>query len=129
MMCAPSSISRSSQPEAVFKWAFKTWDDEDDFPKLDKSMELQGISAGRFTARSKARKWLSAARGKPLEAGENIGKVLTELPMICQIEVENNTESGFAKIVNVLPASKRQRKAKLDSSLLEASNPNDDDDV
>ena len=128
----PEKWTLTNNPYA-FRFIFFVYQDEDNLGEDEGYAELMALKGASLSPRSHAYRWLRAARGGgDIAKGTPLSQVAGELPLICQVEIVNNVDSGFCAIENVVPASKKRQRTKISASLLadlvEGDEDDDDDD-
>jgi hypothetical protein len=97
--CEPTDKSLNRKP--WLKWTFSAYDGTEE-------KELTAASSCALGPKSKARPWVEALLGRRLEPGETIDTDQLA-PKECQVVIRNDPETGFAKIVDVLPPRPRRQ--------------------
>jgi hypothetical protein len=72
---------------------------------------LTAASSCGLGPKAKARPWVESLLGRRLEPGETIDTDQLA-PRDCQVVVRNDPDTGFAKIVDVLPPRPRRQATK-----------------
>lgn len=105
----PAATSPYQNPFLI--WTFHVFDSEE-------GQELSAASSMNFSPKAKARLWVEAMLGKKFEAGEALDTD-SFCPKDCQVVIKNDPDTGFARIVDVLPVRRRQvpRRPTTDDSI------------
>ena len=72
---------------------------------------MTAASSCALGPKSKARPWVESLLGRRLEPGETIDTDQLA-PKDCQVVIRNDPDTGFAKIVDVLPPRPRRQATK-----------------
>jgi hypothetical protein len=100
--CQPTENSPNKKP--WLKWTFSVYDGAEE-------KEMTAASSTALGPKSKARGWVEALLGRRLEPNEQVDTDQL-CPKDCLLVVKNDVDTGFAKVIDVLPPRPRRQATK-----------------
>jgi hypothetical protein len=98
-VCEPTENSKNKK--SWLKWTFTVYDGSPE------GQEMTAASSTALGPKAKGRPWAESVMNRRLGPGEELDTD-TMVPRDCQVVVRNDPDTGFAKIVDVLPPRPRR---------------------
>jgi hypothetical protein len=103
-VCEPTE--KSQNKKAWLKWMFSVFDGVEE-------KDITAASSCALGPKAKGRPWVEALVGRRLEPGEQLNTD-TDIPAPtdCRLVIRNDAETGFARVMDVLPARPQRQATK-----------------